>query len=118
MEVFIMLQPDAVSRHFLEHSYAVLRPLLEPTAGAFYYQSALRSARSGTMALNDRDVPGTPSAYGDPVMELLLEEMVPCVEQASGRKVFPTYAYFRVYKSGDVLLKHTDRPSCGLSLTL
>ena len=32
--------------------------------------------------------------------------------------VLPTYTYARVYKQGSVLTKHTDRPSCEVSLTL
>ena len=33
-------------------------------------------------------------------------------------KLFPTYSYFRVYKRGDTLAKHMDRPSCEISVSL
>jgi hypothetical protein len=103
---------------FRRHKYAVLRSFLDPAALAFYYQSALKRAESGAMNLADVAVPGTPASYGDPVMEMLLAQLVPRVEAASGHKVWPTYAYFRVYKTGDVLARHHDRPSCEISLTL
>lgn len=113
-----MLQLHNVSEGFQHHKYAVLRSFLEPPAVAFYYQSAINRAKSDTMAKDDPMFIGTPYAYGDPVMELLLEQMAPKVELASGRQVFPTYSFFRVYKAGDVLKKHSDRQSCEISLTV
>lgn len=35
-----------------------------------------------------------------------------------GEMVFPTYTYARIYKKGNVLEKHTDRPECEISLTI
>jgi hypothetical protein len=36
-----------------------------------------------------------PSAYADPTMEMLLEDLRPAVERAT-EMLFPTYSYFRV----------------------
>ena len=44
--------------------------------------------------------------------------MQPLVEQASGLALYPTYSYFRLYKHGDVLKRHRDRPACEISVTL
>lgn len=111
-------QLHGIPKCFQQHGYAVVRSLLEPSALAFYYQSVLKTVQSGRVFTDDPAVPGTPSSYGDPVMEMLLEQLVPHVEAASGRKVWPTYAYFRVYKPRDVLAKHTDAPPCEISLSL
>lgn len=35
-----------------------------------------------------------------------------------GEMVFPTYAYARIYKNGNVLEKHLDRPACEISLSV
>ena len=51
-------------------------------------------------------------------MDALLAELLSVVERASGLALFPTYSYFRVYKPGDTLERHTDRPSCEISVTL
>jgi hypothetical protein len=51
-------------------------------------------------------------------MEELLERLVPAIEQITRRKLFPTYSYFRVYKAGDVLQPHTDRPACEISVSI
>lgn len=62
--------------------------------------------------------PGAAAAAGDVFMDGLLIDLLPLAEEVSGLKLFPTYSYFRVYKSGDTLVKHTDRPACEISLTI
>jgi hypothetical protein len=66
----------------------------------------------------DGQVAGTPAAYGDFFMDGLLNDLLPSIATASGLELFPTYSYFRVYKRGDVLRKHRDRPACEISVTL
>jgi len=66
----------------------------------------------------DGQVPGAISCYGDPVIERLLEGLVPDIEQVTGRRLYPTYGYFRIYKNGDVLRRHRDRPACEFTVSL
>jgi hypothetical protein len=40
------------------------------------------------------------------------------VEENTGLSLYPTYSYYRLYKPGDDLLPHTDRPACEISLTI
>lgn len=63
-------------------------------------------------------VPGTHSKYADPAMESLLLILKDTIEENTGLKVEPTYSYYRVYREGDDLKIHTDRPSCEISCTL
>lgn len=63
-------------------------------------------------------VPGTHSKYADPMMESILLFLLPRVEEYTGLDLYPTYSYYRVYRSGDQLHHHTDRPACEVSLTL
>jgi hypothetical protein len=70
------------------------------------------------MRLDDSWMPNTPSLRAEPQMEALLRDLVPEVEGSTGLKVYPTYSYFRVYKQGDVLKKHRDRPACEISVSL
>lgn len=63
-------------------------------------------------------VPGAHSKYGDSLMESLLLHIQPIVEMNTGLSLFPTYSYYRVYRNGDSLRPHTDRPSCEISATL
>jgi len=66
----------------------------------------------------DSQVPGTHSKYADPMFEKLLFDLVPKIEENTGKKVFPTYSYYRIYKPGDILEAHKDRESCEISATL
>jgi len=103
---------------FERDRYVVLHSLLkEPTLGQFY-RHARNKARLGGMDSGDDQVPGTPCAYGDLMMDGLLNALLAEIEAASGLKLFPTYSYFRIYKNGDRLARHVDRPSCEISVTL
>jgi len=66
----------------------------------------------------DNQCPLSQAVHGAPVFDSLLEQLVPNFEQASGKKLLPTYAYARLYEPGDELKIHTDRPACEISATL
>jgi predicted 2-oxoglutarate/Fe(II)-dependent dioxygenase YbiX/alkylated DNA repair dioxygenase AlkB len=66
----------------------------------------------------DEQCPLSQAIHGAPVFDSLLEQLIPHFEQASGKKLLPTYAYARLYAPGDELKVHTDRPACEISATL
>ena len=66
----------------------------------------------------DEQIPNTYSIYGDPVFDTLLMKVLPIMNRETGLEVVPTYSYARIYKKGDILHKHKDRPSCEISTTL
>jgi hypothetical protein len=51
-------------------------------------------------------------------METLLQDLKVIMEKESGYKLFETYSYARIYKTGDVLTRHKDRYSCEVSTTM
>jgi len=67
---------------------------------------------------NDKQVPDTYSHYADIAMEVLLEELLPLMKKETNLNLIPTYSYARIYKKGDILHRHKDRPSCEISTTL
>ena len=67
---------------------------------------------------SDQQIPNTYSHYADPVMETLLVKMLPVMAKETGLQLVPTYSYSRIYKKGDELKRHKDRPSCEISATL
>lgn len=81
------------------------------------FEYAVARSQSGTMNPDTR-VPGTPAAYADPRMEDILERLTTVIEQIAQESLFPTYSYFRVYKTGDVLERHTDRESCEITVSI
>jgi len=100
------------SRYLLVKNF-IEGPLLNVT-----HRYVLMKAQNGLLAYSDKQVPGAPSLYADPLMESIMELVLPYVEQLTGRKLFPTYSYFRLYKQGDVLHPHIDRPSCEISFSI
>jgi hypothetical protein len=98
--------------------YLVLSSLLQEPDLTQFYRHARKKAQSGQMGPGDEQVPGTPCSYGDLMMDGLLNTLLPKIEEASGLSLLPTYSYFRVYKRGDALAKHVDRPSCEISVSL
>ena len=56
--------------------------------------------------------------YADPLIEVMLEQCRPAIEQHTDLLLEPTYSFSRVYQEGEELLPHTDRPSCEISATI
>ena len=66
----------------------------------------------------DAQVPNSYAKYADRLMETLLIKTIPVMEQKTGLKLIPTYSYCRLYRKGNILKRHKDRPSCEISTTL
>ena len=66
----------------------------------------------------DKQVPNTYSIYGDCFMETLMMKVLPVMQQHTEMTLIPSYTYTRIYKEGDILHRHKDRPSCEISTTL
>jgi len=66
----------------------------------------------------EKQIPNTYGHYADLVMETLLERVLPKMMKVTNLKLIPTYSYARIYKFGDILHRHKDRPSCEISCTL
>jgi hypothetical protein len=105
------------SEDFERRGYAVLRALLPEGTSQMLRAYAVNYAKSDG-AKSDKFVPGAPSGYGHPCMERVLQQLLSMVETVTSRALFPTYSYFRVYRRGDVLPRHVDRPACEISLSL
>ena len=92
--------------------------LLKRDAVSWMYENNIHSESSILGTWTDRQVPNTFSCYGDFVMDTLLMKVLPKMKQETGLQLVPTYSYARVYKKGDILHRHKDRPSCEISCTL
>jgi len=56
--------------------------------------------------------------YADPLIETVLLNSLEHMEEITGKKLHPTYSFFRVYVKGAILKPHVDRPSCEVSVTV
>ena len=66
----------------------------------------------------DEQCPLSQAIHGASTFDALLEQLTPHFEKASGKRLYPTYAYARLYAPGDELKIHTDRPACEISATV
>ena len=103
---------------FERDRYVVLPSLLKEPSLTQLYRYACKMTEIGLVTAGDEQVPGTPAAFGDLMMDDLLLSSLPEIEKASGLSLFPTYSYLRAYKACDTLAKHIDRFSCEISVTL
>ena len=93
--------------------------LLKRDAVAWMYQNNyLSEFTPGFGRWNDQQVPNTYSCYSDFFMETLMMKVLPIMQQYTDMNLIPCYTFTRVYKKGDILKRHSDRPSCEISTTL
>lgn len=66
----------------------------------------------------DVQCPSSQAIYGAVCFDTILNELLPYVELHSGKKLYPTYSYARLYAPGEILKNHRDRESCEISVSL
>lgn len=107
---------------FKTQGYTIIRNAISNELRDFITQYALfdemQNWQPEKTFANNSQVPNAHSKYADPAMESLLVHLHPIMEEHTGLKLFPTYSYHRVYRNGDDLKPHVDRPSCEISATL
>ena len=103
---------------FFRYGYAVVPQLTEPALTRFLFNYIHTKFASGLMHWGDGLVPNTPASYGDPATDGLLAHVKERIEGIVGRALLPTYSYLRLYKTGDDLRSHRDRPACEFSISL
>ena len=92
--------------------------LLKRDAVDFMYKNNVIADSGMFGTWKDQQIPNSFSCYADMVMETLLMKMLPVMKKETGLDLIPTYSYSRIYKKGDILRRHKDRPSCEISTTL
>ena len=118
---------------FKKNKYQVLRNAISKDLAAFCYKYQQVSAEADHWMLNngvthpgnklvgnfnDPQVPNSYAKYADRVMETLLVDTIKVMQKKTGLRLVPTYSYCRLYRTGNILKRHKDRPSCEISTTL
>jgi len=68
--------------------------------------------------VGDMQAPNSSSVYNFLPFVEVLTQSVPAVCNLIKESVFPTYCYARIYRAGDDLKRHKDRPACEISMTV
>ena len=104
---------------FEENGYVVVaRDFVSSELADIFTQYALFEMVNTEEPNNDPQVPGAYSEYTNNLAECFLMGFQHVVEGHTGKTLIPTYSYYRVYKAGDVLEDHKDRPACEISATI
>jgi len=102
---------------FNKQGYCLIKNAVSDDIVNLYSQYALFDELQN-FAPDQHQVYGAHAKYGDPAMESMLLHLHNTVETHTGLNLLPTYSYYRVYRSGDELVEHKDRPSCEISTTV
>lgn len=102
---------------FKEDGYVLVKDAISPELRDFVTQYALFDEMQN-FSPEGTQVPDAHSVYGDPAMEAMLLHLHKVMEENTGLTLHPTYSYYRVYRPGDELVPHKDRPSCEVSCTM
>tara|TARA_Y100001938_G_scaffold136284_1_gene198958 strand:+ start:4901 stop:5533 length:633 start_codon:yes stop_codon:yes gene_type:complete len=118
---------------FQEKNFNVVKEAI-PTDLAFFLNNYLHNKRKCFLYMQetnnisksdkswgeytDTQIPNTWGNYGDLCMDSLLEWVSPTMQRITGLELIPCYSYTRIYKYGDELHRHKDRPSCEISCTM
>jgi len=118
---------------FKKNKYQIIRGAISKEIADIAYRYLQISAEADHWMLNnsitfegnpllgtfkDPQVPDSYAKYSDRLMETLLVKTIDVMQKKTGLKLVPTYSYTRLYRKGNILRRHKDRPSCEISTTL
>ena len=106
-----------ITDEFNENYYVVLKDVLDSETCNTAVQH-LFSLVQKNKTTKDEQCPLSDAVYGDPYFDKLLSEFTSLLSDVSGLDLLPTYSYARIYRPGEELKIHRDRPACEISATL
>ena len=102
---------------FEKHKYVYLPSFLDEQNCAELTQILKGLVEQG-LTEKDEQCPKSEAIHGNITFDTVLNDLTPHLEQVVGKKLYPTYSYARLYKPGETLTIHSDRPACEISVTL
>ena len=104
-------------QYFKENKYIYLESVLQKNVCKSLSDHMHDLHKEGKLTQDDQ-CPLSWSVYGDSQFDTLLANLAKPIGEKLGLELLPTYTYARLYQPGDILKKHTDRPSCEISGTM
>jgi hypothetical protein len=106
--------------------YAHIKGLVEPRVAQAFLRRVAKDLGKTALPLRGKDAhPGVLKRPALQVfgadyapMQFFLWGLTPLMSELVGRRLLPTYDFFRVYRAGDVCRIHSDREACEHSLSL
>jgi hypothetical protein len=96
-----------------------IKNVVSKDVAVFLTQAMMRASYYEMGKIDDDQVPGALACVDHEYMfETLQESIWHSLENVIEEELIPTYSYARIYTNGNVLERHTDRPSCEISVTV
>lgn len=104
---------------FEQNGYLHIKDILSKDLCIFLTHALFRSSSYTQQFGDDNQVKELKAFLSHEYMfETLHENIWNKLENIIEEELIPTYSYARIYSNGSILEKHTDRPSCEISVTL
>ena len=118
---------------FKEKKYEVWKEAISPDLASFCYRYMLTKKQTHDFFREQKyispyeeshgmptceQIPNTFNIYCDVAMETLAQQFAPRLSKKVNMDLHHQYTFARVYKHGDELFRHKDRPACEISCTL
>ena len=109
-----------LNKDFVEKGYAFVPQVLDKESCDFLTRYLFKCVYDDKDWWHDNQCPKSYAVNGankKPFQELLIR-MKPVMETLTGLSLLKTYHFSRLYQPNDVLIEHTDREACEISMTL
>ena len=108
---------------FEKKGYVLVKEFIPKTVAKYLFEYLKYSSHALVLSRQavggDEQVPDSfAPRHGDMAFQALMKQMRPTMEIITGLDLCPTYTYVRLYREGNILKKHKDRPSCEVSVTV
>jgi predicted 2-oxoglutarate/Fe(II)-dependent dioxygenase YbiX len=103
--------------YFEKNGYVVLKDAMSKEQCAQLTEHMFKLLAEGRLN-KDEQCPLSDAVYGDPIFDNILQKFAKPIGDSVGRTLLPTYTYARIYRPGEILAKHKDRPACEISATM
>ena len=91
--------------------------ILEPSLARVVFKTLLLQQWRGE-CYRDNHVPTATTVVNTALTDALLLDLRPRIESIAGCRIVPTYSYARVYMHDDAFIRHYDRGSCEVSVSI
>jgi hypothetical protein len=104
---------------FQSNNYLILDNFIESEKAEQLYKELKEDIKNNPQAFHvDDQCPKSTAIYNyQPFLNILCKK-IKNISDVMEESMLPTYTYARLYKNSEILEKHTDRPSCEISITL
>jgi hypothetical protein len=108
-----------MNQSLIDNNYLILPNFLDPDRAKELHSIFKKSIESNPAEFaRDEQCPKSLSVYDYRWFLELLVESAPVLSDIMQEPILPTYCYARMYQHGEELVKHKDRPSCEISVSL